>query len=61
MNTNISLTLRENVDLDSLLRDVLDAVDKANQLNEGVLRIDCSIFLFDEMENSLRSILQKLG
>lgn len=61
MNTNITLTLRENVDLESLLCDVLDAVDKANQLNEGVLRLDCSIFLFDDMEDSLRSILQKLG
>ena len=61
MNTNIALSVKEIVNLSSLLSDVLYDIDNATELAEGVRRVECSIFLFDDMEDDLRSILEKLG
>lgn len=63
MNTNITLTISEKVYLSSLLYDVLygNDIDNATELGDGVSRVECSIFLFDDMEDDLRSILEKLG
>lgn len=60
MNTNISLTPTENADLYSILCDVLEYIDKAEKLDKDVSRIVCPIYLFDNTEGRLRSILQKL-
>ena len=61
MNTNITLTISEKVYLSSLLSDVLYDIDNATELGDGVRRVECSLFLFDDMEDDLRSILKKLG
>lgn len=63
MNTNITLTISEKVYLSSLLYDVLygNDIDNATELGDGVRRVECSYFLFDDMEDDLRSILEKLG
>lgn len=63
MNTNITLTISEKVNLSSLLYDMLydNDIDNATELCDGVSRVKCSFFLFDGMEDDLRSILEKLG
>lgn len=61
MNTNITLTISEKVYLSSLLSDVLYDIDNATELGDGVRRVECSFYLFDDMEDDLRSILEKLG
>ena len=51
----------ENANLFSLLCDVLEAVDNAPTHTRKVYRVTCSICLTDDVEEDLRSILQKLG
>lgn len=51
----------ENANLFSLLCDVLEAVDNAHTHTRKVYRVTCSICLTDDVEDDLRSILQKLG
>ena len=61
MKSNIDLTISEKVYLSSLISDVLDNIDNNTELDEDVRIVDCSIFLFNKMEDDLRSILEKLG
>lgn len=61
MKQNIALTISEKVYLSSLISDVLDDIDNNTELDEDVRLVDCSIFLFNKMEDDLRSILEKLG
>ena len=61
MKSNIDLTISEKVYLSSLISDVLDDIDNNTELDEDVRLVDCSIFLFNKMEDDLRSILEKLG
>ena len=61
MKPNIALTISEKVYLSSLISDVLDDIDNNTELDEDVRLVDCYIFLFNKMEDDLRSILEKLG
>ena len=60
MVNDIHLTSWENAILDSVLRDILDAADYA-LCYEKVFRLKCSICFDDETEDTLRTILEKLG
>ena len=60
MVNDIHLSSWENAILDSVLRDILDAADNA-QCYEKVFRLKCSICFDDETEDTLRTILEKLG
>lgn len=69
MVNDIHLTSWENAILDSVLRDILDAADNAPCYEkvfrlpcyEKVFRLKCSICFDDETEDTLRTILEKLG
>lgn len=60
MVNDIHLTSWENAILDSVLKDILDAADNA-PCYEKVFRLQCSICFDDETEDTLRTILEKLG
>ncbi len=60
MVNDIHLTSWENAILDSVLRDILDAADNTT-CYEKVFRLKCSICFDDETEDTLRTILEKLG
>lgn len=60
MVNDIHLTSWENAILDSVLRDILDAADNA-PCYEKVYRLHCSLCFDDETEDTLRTILEKLG
>lgn len=60
MVNDIHLTSWENAILDSVLRDILDAADNA-PCYKKVFRLKCSICFDDETEDTLRTILEKLG
>ena len=61
MVNDIHLTSWENAVLDSVLRDILDAADNAPMHLRKVYRLKCSICFDDETEDTLRTILEKLG
>lgn len=61
MVNDIHLTSWENAVLDSVLRDILDAADNAPMHLRKVYRLQCSICFDDETEDTLRTILEKLG
>ena len=61
MVNDIHLTSWENAVLDSVLRDILDAADNAPVHLRKVFRLKCSICFDDETEDTLRTILEKLG
>lgn len=61
MVNDIHLTSWENAILGSVLRDILDAADNAPAHFRKVYRLQCSICFDDEMEDTLRTILEKLG
>ena len=61
MVNDIHLSSWENAILDSVLRDILDAADNAPVHLRKVYRLQCSICFDDETEDTLRTILEKLG
>lgn len=61
MVNDIHLTYWENAVLDSVLRDILDAADNAPVHLRKVYRLQCSICFDDETEDTIRTILEKLG
>lgn len=61
MVNDIHLTSWENAVLDSVLRDILDAADNAPVHLRKVYRLQCSICFDDETEDTIRTILEKLG
>lgn len=58
MNNKITLAFWENINLDCLLNDVLETVDKSPARYKNVYRV--SICLTDDVVDDLRSILEKL-
>lgn len=61
MVNDIHLTSWENAVLDGVLRDILDAADNAPAHLKKVYRLQCSICFDNDMEDTLRTILEKLG
>lgn len=61
MVNDIHLTSWENAVLDGILRDILDAADNAPVHLRKVYRLHCSLCFDDETEDTLRTILEKLG
>lgn len=61
MVNDIHLTSWENAVLDGVLRDILDAADNAPAHFRKVYRLQCSICFDNDMEDTIRTILEKLG
>lgn len=61
MVNDIHLTSWENAVLDSVLRDILNAADNAPVHLRKVYRLKCSLCFDDVTEDTLRTILEKLG